>query len=46
MGIASDNSNPSFGGPFNNIELIVARQPETYLGEKSEKQEGGNNSDV
>jgi hypothetical protein len=39
--ISSNYSNPSFEGPFNNIELIIARQPETDLRENSEKKKMG-----
>jgi hypothetical protein len=41
VGISGNYSNPSFGGPLNNAELIVARQPETDLKENSEKKKRG-----
>jgi hypothetical protein len=46
VGISGNYSNPSFGGPFNNIELIIARQPETDLKENSEKKKRGGARDV
>ena len=41
MRLSSDYSNPSFGAPFNNIEVIVAKQLEAGLGENSEKKKMG-----
>ena len=41
VGLSSDYSNPSFGAPFNNIEVIVARLLETGLRENSEKKKMG-----
>ncbi len=41
MRLSSDYSNPSFGAPFNNIEVIVTRQLETGLRENSEKKKMG-----